>query len=296
MSTPSDICRQSLDAIGSETVLGDIEDGSRQSQVCLRAYTQALRQIFRSAHWDCLRRQAPLTLLADSTGQTPDVGTLVPLPWTYEYSYPTDCVKIRFIPWNNYQANSCIPPGNIATPANVPVVANAGQPPLYAMRIRPARFIVGSDPNYPPPGGSQTWDTPGVSPIARTVVCTNVKCAVAIYTAYLPYPNLWDALLREAIVAYIAAQVALPLSKDKKFGLTLRGQQIMIAKEKISQARISDGNEGFYSSDIPVDWMRTRMTGGSGTGWGNEGAFGGGDAGVLGYGWDSCSMADGSAY
>ena len=95
-------------------------------------------------------------------------------------------------------------------------------------------------------------------------------------------------------MAFLACEIALPLSKDKKFGMAMRGQNMNIAKEKIQQARVTDGNEGFYSSDIAVDWLRIRSSGGwIGTGAPGFGAITG--PGVLGYGWDACSMG-GSAF
>lgn len=295
MNLVSDVCNQALDAIGSEMVLGDIEDGTRPAQVLLRAYQQCLMQLLRSANWDFARKTAPMVLLADATKNTPNVGTLVPVPWVYEYEYPTDCMKVRFVPWN-YQQVPGVPQGNIIPPnAQAPINTGSGSAPLTGARLRPARFVVATDPNYPAPQGSISWEVQGVSPQGRTVILTNVRCAEVVYTALMNYPSVWDSLFRAAFVAYLASEVALPLTKDKKFALTLRAEQIKIAKSKIQEARLTDGNEGFYSSDIPVDWMRGRRTGGPGQGnfggW-NDGGAGGG----FGGGYDCCGFADGTAY
>jgi hypothetical protein len=84
---------------------------------------------------------------------------------------------------------------------------------------------------------------------------------------------------------------------DKKMGMAMRRDNIAITKIKLEQARIRDGNEGTYSSNLSVDWMRARWTGGAG-GWGNNwGDGGGGQVPWGGYGgWDSCGFSDGSAY
>ena len=305
-SLPTDVAQQALDAAGVDFLLGDIEEGTRPAQVLNRAYGQALMQLLRSANWDFARKTAQLTLLADATGNTPNVGQLVPVPWIYEYEYPVDCVKARFIPWNMPWQNPGIPPGNIIppsqnvqglppSPANTPITTGLGNPQLTGQRIRPARFVVATDSNYPPPPGSASGETLGVSPAGRTVILTNVQYAFLIYTQRVLYPSQWDPLFREALVAYLAQQVALPLAEDKKFGLTMRAQCIAIAKAKIEQARIRDGNEGFYSSNLNVDWMDTRRVG-YGWGWGSwsEGGFGGGFGGWG--GWDSCGFSDGTAY
>ncbi len=293
---PTDIANQSLDAIGADIVLGDIEDGKREAQVVLRAYRQCLAQLLRAAHWDFARKTTPLVLLADASGNTANVGTIVPVPWIYEYAYPEDCMKVRFVPWNWQQAPPT-PPGNIVPPAaGSPIMTNLSSPPLTGARLRPARFVVATDFNYPPPQGQITWETQGVSPQGRTVICTNVQFAQVVYTALLQYPSVWDALFRAAMVAYLASEIALPIwvRRDHKFGIQMRNEQIKLAKEKIMQARVTDGNEGHYSSDISVDWMRSRNTGaGSGIGYGG---WPDGGAGVWGYGWDNCGFADGTAY
>lgn len=286
----SDVLNQSLDAAGIEFTIGDAEEGTREAQVCLRAYGQCRRQLLRAAHWDFARKQGSLLMIADATGQTATVGTQVPIPWTYEYAYPIDALKLRFVPRNNELPNNGAPPGNIAIPAT-PLMTGLTTAPQSGIRIHPARFTIGIDTNNLAPLPPGWWDTQGIAPNARAVVLTNVCQAQAIYTADMIYPNMWDAQFRAALVAYIASEIALPLSKDKKFGLTLRGQQIMIAKDKIGAARISDGNEGWFSTDHTPDWMRSRTGGSRWNSWGPQGG-----PGMMWCGWDSAAFSDGSAY
>ncbi len=71
-------------------------------------------------------------------------------------------------------------------------------------------------------------------------------------------------------------------------------QNIAVTKSKIQEARAADGNESFTSSDIPVDWLRFRRSGGASSTFGYSGeAFGNG---MLWGGYDCCSFADGTAY
>lgn len=285
---PTDVANQALDACGVEMTLGDIEEGTREAQVCLRAYRECLQQLLRGAHWDFARKQAAMQLLADATGQTPNVGTQVVTPWIYEYQYPIDCMKARFVPWNPVAINPPIPSGNITPPnPNLPLTG-AAFPINPGARLRPARFLVGTDFNYPPAPGQATWEVQGVSPAGRTVVLTNAPMAQLVYTAYMAYPSVWDSQFRAALVAFLAAEVALPLSKDKKLGLAMRQQNLLILKDRLANARVSNGNEGFSSADISVDWMRARRSGGA---WGDVWGQGPG-AGVFGYGWDSCGAWD----
>jgi hypothetical protein len=289
-NTPTAVVQQSLDAIGSDHLLGDIEDGAAQSQKPLRAYRQCLMQLLRSAPWAWARRQAPMTLLADASGNTPNVGTLVTDPnFVYMYSWPTDAMKIRYVPWQ-YGQVAAVPANNIQ-PANSssPIVTGLGQPPYGPQRIRPARFLVSNDINYPPPsGGAQSWDVQGVSPQGRTVILTNVQNAQAVYTYLCLYPSVWDSLFRAALVAFIASETVMALLKDKKMAMELRTQQTAIAKDKILQARAASGNEGTNSVDIRVDWMDTRQVGGP-NGW--HGGWDGGGPGTLWGGYDDCCGA-----
>lgn len=296
-NTPTDVAQQSLDAIGSPITIGDIEEGSTQSKVLLRAYWQCLRQLLRAAHWNFGRKQIPLTLLADATGQTPNVGSAVPAPWIYEYAYPSDCMKMRFVPYN-YPPNPGAPSNNIV-PANnsAPLMTGLSQQPLVGARLRPARWLEATDFNYPVPPGSVTWETQGVSPQGRTVILTNVQYAIGVYTALMLYPSNWDVLFRSALVAYLGSEVALPLwsVKDRKFGLEMRAQQIAIAKEKITQARLTDGNEGWFNNDHIPDWLKSRDAGAGRGLWGGYGGYDNGP-GIFWGGWDAISWGDGSAY
>lgn len=292
---PEDVSNQALDQAGVEYTIGSLTEGTRPAQVLLRAYSQCLQQLLRAAPWAFARREAPLTLLADVTGQTPNVGTQVPSGFIYEYAYPIDCARIRYIPWFPFQ-NPGAPTNNIQ-PANPssPVVTNLGQPPFAGVRPRPARYLITNDPNYPPQAGQINWEVQGVSPQGRTVILTNVQNALCVYTVTVLYPSVWDHLFRAAMVAYLASEIAVPLAKDKKFGLTMRAQNISIAKVKIGEARAMDGNEMWASSDFSTDWMRFRN---AGHGMGNDGYGSGGFGGygTWGGGWGGSIELGGSAY
>ena len=126
-----------------------------------------------------------------------------------------------------------------------------------------------------------------MSPQGRTVVLTNVRNATLVYTSLVLYPSMWDSQFRAALVAFLAAEIAFPLAADKKFGMAIRRDNYAIVKQKLNEARVSDGNEvGFANVDHTPDWIRTRAVGGRGYG---------GEDGVLGYGWDACSFEGGAS-
>lgn len=296
--TPSGILNQALDAIGWPDIVGDIEEGTHQAQVGNRAYGECLKQLLRAAPWDFARIQAPLTLLADASGNTANVGTIVPQGFLYEYIYPTNCAKMRFVLFNLDNPSTDIPAGNIQIPST-PLVDGLGNMPI-PMRIQPARFLVASDFNYPIAGGVQPWDVPGVSPQGRTVILTNVRNANAVYTAQMIYPSVWDALFRSAFVAYLASEIALPIwaKKDPKMGIMMRNEQIPIVKAKITEARLTAANEGGPpTSDLAVDWMRARRSGGAWNGgWGSGGWNDGLGLGTFGSSYDSLQLSGGAVF
>ena len=293
---PTSVCNQALDDALIDFTLGDIEEGTREAQVCLRAYGECFRQLLRGAPWAFARKQVSLLLLADATGQTPNVGTTVPgTNFAYEYAYPIDCARIRYIPFNPF-FNPGAPAANISPPdPSAPLSTGLGAP-FIGNAIVPSRYLITNDPNYSAPIDSSFLFNQGQSPIGNTVILSNVPQASCVYTFNALYPSLWDHLFRAAMVAFLASSIVGPLTKDKRFAMSVRAQQIAIAKQKIMEARIADGNEMTASSDIRVDWMDYRRVGGTWTGVGGYGS-GSGDWGYWGAGWGgSIGFGDGSAY
>lgn len=293
--TPTAIANRALNAAGSDFFLGDIEEGSTPAQICLRVYSDCVRNLLRTAGWNFARKQAPMLCLADATGQTANVGTLVPgNQFLYSYAYPIDCQLVRYVPWYPF-VNPGVPTNNITPSNSSSQIVDGLQNAVIGQRPVPARFLVTSDQNYIPQGASNS--APGIAPTGRTVILCNVPPTYAqlIYTYDAMYPNLWDHSFREAMIAYLASEIAVPIATDKKFGMMMRDQNIKIAMQKIKDARVNDGREGWHSSDLGVDWMRARITG---RGWG---AWGGAWLGNIGLGDFSCSyasigFANGSAF
>jgi hypothetical protein len=275
-----------------------MEEGTREAQVLVRSYSWCLRSLLRAAHWGFARAQTPLLLLGDATGQTPNVGTIVPQPWVYSYAYPENCMKARFVPWNWNGVIASVPTGNIQpVNPNSPIVGGLGQPPFAGVKLRPAKFLEGIDPNNPAAPGPNNYVVQGVSPQGRTAIFTNVQNAQLVYTALMNYPSNWDPTFRAAFVAYLASEIALPIwvNRDKEYGAKRRIEQIAIAKDKILQARAVSANEaGWNNSDFETDWMRFRHTGGRGYG-GGWGLGGDGSAGYFFGGCDDCCGAGSTA-
>lgn len=277
------IVNEALDAIGSRVVIGDITEGTREAQVALRHYGQCLRQLLRSVHWDFCRQQSELLLLADATGQTADVGNQVIAPWCYEYAYPTNCMKARFIPANGCPVQP--PSGNYSLP-DTPLTAVPIAAPISAGGVLiPSPFLISMDTNYPVDASSNWMDSQGVSPAGRVVILSNLKHARLVFTSFMPYPTMWDSQFRAAMVAYLASVIALPLAESQKLGLEIRAHNIEIAKQRVMAARVTNGNESGspQTVDHSASWMNFRNTGG---GYNGDGFGGGGAWGAGGYGWN----------
>lgn len=231
------------------------------------------------------------------SGQQPTYGNQVIPPWSYEYAWPIDCIAARFVPWNNSMPAGGGIPGNYSAPSTPQTTFNLPfQSPAVLM---PARMLVASDNNYPlpvPPNTppQQWWNTRGAAPDIRTVILTDVPCAELVYTAFIPYPNLWDPLFQEGMTALLATYLALPCNPDKKEGRALRAEAVAMAKAAIGTARVRDGNENASSVGRVAEWISARNRGTGYAGWGGSGPYGG--SGVLGIGWSGVAMGDGSVY
>jgi hypothetical protein len=289
----------------SNQSIGDIQQGTTAARVALRHYMPCLESLLRGVLWNFARKQVPMELLgavpgfgpAVPSGNTPPYGSLVIPPWTFEYAWPIDCIQARFVPWNHSLPQSATPPGNFVMPSQAPPTTQdlSFRTPSHLM---PARMLVASDNNYPLPTPPNTppqqwWNTRGAAPDIRTVILCNVPHAELVYTAFIPYPNLWDPLFQEAMCALLATHLALPCNPDKKEGRALRAEQIAIAKAAIGVARVRDGNEGSPSAERQAEWITARNRGTSYAGWGG---FEAGGPGVLGYGFSSVVFGDGAAY
>lgn len=79
------LCNMALDRLGYPRHIGDIFEGSPAARVMLEVYSQMRDEVMAMGDWPFARRVVALTAVA---GQTP------PSPWLFEYTYPTDCLRV----------------------------------------------------------------------------------------------------------------------------------------------------------------------------------------------------------
>lgn len=300
---PANIVNQALISFGYSRRIGNMREGSKAAEAMLEVYAPTLEEISRGAPWNCLRKQAAMTLLQDATqGSAAPVGTGTPGMglWLFEYAWPIDCMKARYVPYTG-NINPAVPVGNITPPDSAAPTTTLPAPFPYARTI-PAPFQVTLDmvPNVK--GAITNWNqlpdldnAQGQAYNQQTVILTNQMSASLVYTARVESPNLWDVSLRQAIVAMLAAKTVLYLEEDKKLAQVKQANAIKIAKDALMRARVDDGNEGLTNTSHIPDWIRARRSGGYA---GNAGFNGlGGGAGDSWYqGWESTPFPDGTAY
>lgn len=235
MTSPVDVANMALDNIGARFSINSLTPPSPppNADLVARHYQPTVDALLRSAHWNFARKQATLNIIKarQGTPENPSGTTLPqpPVPWLYEYAYPTDCMKVRFLIPN--------PPQN-AQPLPLLAGGTFPQPPgLYPVG---AKFAVASDTDT---GGS-----------AIKVILADLQYAQAVYTARIDNPDLWDPSFVLAAAAALGAWLVRPTNGK---GDVLK-EQVEIASSIIKQARISDGNEGVTSTDNVPDWMAVR--------------------------------------
>lgn len=237
------IANRSLLAIGARTYISSLSpsDGSVEANAVSTLWDSTFEQLGRAAHWNCLGRQVTLSLLlaASGTPENPN-GTTIgtpPTPWLYAYTYPSDCLDLRYI---------------------VPSY------PTSTGDTTPATTINNSAGTWLPNGGQITYLVHTVLDVNNapiTVILTNQSQAQAVYTVNQPNPAGWDSLFTQAMVASLGAFLVPALSLN----ISLMDRCVKQAEAAIAIARAADGNEGVTSMDHLPDWIQARSGGG---GWG----------------------------
>jgi hypothetical protein len=267
MTTPVDIVNRALQAIGAQATITSLDPPdalSTEAAVANMLYTSRIQALLRAAHWNFARYQGPLTVLTQTINPDGTIPTYAPpLPWLYEYAYPSDCIKARFIlPYFDSMAGVPLVPFTLGQSAT-PMWANSPAVP----------FIVNSDSR--PISAS----TPPIK-----VILSNHPSARLVYTAdYSQLPDLWDASFSIAAETYLSMWLVNALARNKE----LWQDQAKLVMEVVGQARVSDGNEGLTTVDHLPDWMRVRGALGA-TGWYFDNQ--------CYYGWDALGFPSGSAY
>lgn len=264
MTAPVDVCNLGLAEIGNRIQIASFNDGTAASKTAALFYTPKMQMLSRSANWDSFRAQIPLTLLKATVVNGQLSNYPPPQPWAYEYAWPSDCLKARFIQPTLNAPGSSNPPLTTAPNVYIPAPgAPTGIP-----------FVVATDVD--------ALNNP------IKVILTNLPNAQLIYTRDLTQvPDLWDALFLAGATALLASYFISALARDKE----QMAQQVQVCKSVIDQARAANGNEAISSVDHYPDWMMVRYQSAVSWAWNQQGPNG-----VVFTGWDQCAFPDGQSY
>lgn len=263
MASPVSIINESLSEIGQQVQINSFDDNTPAARAASILYTPKLQMLSRVAPWDKLRAQIALTQLKATVINGVTTGNPPPSPWNFEYAYPSDCLKARFIQPSPDPVAAGVP---LTTAPNAALTVN-GLPTNIP-------FVVGTD------------NDAGGNPIS--VILTNLYQAQLIYNRDLTQvPDLWDPLFHAAATALLGAYLINALQRDA----SQMQQQIGLAKSVIDQARSASANESISNADHAPDWIQTRMAGSVPWAW-NQG----GPGGVSFAWWDACAFPDGQFY
>ena len=102
VQSPADAINVSLRRIGYKLRVASLYDGSKAARSALDIYAQTRDEILRQNDWTFAERNISMTMLKQAPvgGYIPPVTwstTYPPLPWLFEYAYPTDCLKVRAV-------------------------------------------------------------------------------------------------------------------------------------------------------------------------------------------------------
>jgi hypothetical protein len=223
MTSQIDIANRALSRIGTQKTIANFTDPTPAATQCGLWYDQVRQALLRTAPWAFARRQQPLTQTGDAV---PD--NTAPFPWMYQYAYPADCLKFRYVL-----------PSAPASTASAPNVSDTSwtqwQQPNRAHRyMLDTIFDAESNPSR--------------------ILVSNVPNAIGCYTYDCTVPDMFDPLFTRALVEALAAELVMPLSGN--VGLV---RELQAAVElKITQARAADGNESITRIDHTADWIAAR--------------------------------------
>lgn len=103
ITSPADVVNLALAGIGHTDRIGSIYEGSKAAKQALDIYSQTRDEMMRTVDYGFAARNVDLLLLksAPAGGYVPpnpwSGANNPPIPWMFEYAYPSDCLKIRAI-------------------------------------------------------------------------------------------------------------------------------------------------------------------------------------------------------
>lgn len=159
-----DLINQALDAIGYPGHIADIYEGSPAARVGLEIYSLTRDALLENGEWPFALREVVLT----ANGQT------APSPWAFEYTYPADCLRIRY--------------------------------------VRPGPLTGGTLDFDPQPILFRPWNDNRPGTPLRAILCS-LAAPVLIYNGKITDPGTWGPAFTKALVSALAEKMAFMLGQ-----------------------------------------------------------------------------------
>lgn len=219
---PVDICNMALSKMGARVKINSLQtDVSPAAVNCNIWYNHLRRLLLRSAPWGFARTTVLLTQTGSILNNPPNND----YPWLFNYAYPADCVRFRYLVPSP-------PPQQTVSP---PI---AGQPLVWYPWMAPNRanrYVV-----------SNVQDA--------KVITTNLDMAIGVYNKDVTDCDLFDEGFVDALSAALANELIMPLAGN----VALKSGFVNIAKMSLDEAKAADGNEAIASVDTTPDWIAVR--------------------------------------
>lgn len=161
-----DFVNMALDEIGYPNHIGDIFEGSPAARVALEIYGQTRDELFQEGEWPFAQREIVLTVVAAQTA---------PTPWLYEFNYPADCLRIKY--------------------------------------IRPGPLTGGTIDNDPQPVLFRPWNDQRPATPVRAILCS-LASPVLIYVGKVTNPAAWPPEFIKALVRKLAEKMTFMLPQS----------------------------------------------------------------------------------
>lgn len=165
-TTVEDLVNQALSGIGYPSRIGDLYEGSPAAKAALEVYGQTRDELLAQHEWPFAFREVALS----TNGQTP------PSPWTYEYTYPSDCIRVR--------------------------------------DVRPGPLTGGTRSLDPVPVLYRVWNDQRTDPPVRAVLSDQAS-AVLVYTGRVTNPATWEPGFTRALVGQLRVKLKAKLMSDE---------------------------------------------------------------------------------
>lgn len=117
-----EIYNHALGAAGTRTSLSNVNENTREAELCNQFYPTVREQVFAAAHWATGKRAQRLALLME---RTDDEWTSVePMPpWSFAYALPAGCLRPRFLTdYAPFEVNRYLTANAISSHAEDPIL------------------------------------------------------------------------------------------------------------------------------------------------------------------------------